>query len=235
MTAQLPLTSLVEVAASTVIFVPVWAFIHYRVKRSGPFNLGKPFLQFLNGSEVVLAIYLLASIILATPALSAPLSSRSAIFASISDRLQADDGFISRYSYHLSKFYEYFDIFFFVADGGEVGLHFGFHHLTTPYLTYFRYLNGHYGWQLFAALNAFHHSLMYAFFAGVQSVHGYLPYTRYIQLVAGVAWDAWLTMYMDDGDSRVSRAVSIFLLTCYLYLLTREIRMRRTAEKEKSQ
>ena len=36
-----------------------------------------------------------------------------------------------RHLYHLSKLYEYLDIFFVLANGGSVGRHFAFHHLTV--------------------------------------------------------------------------------------------------------
>jgi hypothetical protein len=36
--------------------------------------------------------------------------------------------------YHFSKFYEYIDVLIVLANGGDVGLHFAFHHLTVRYL-----------------------------------------------------------------------------------------------------
>jgi hypothetical protein len=40
---------------------------------------------------------------------------------------------IQRQLYHFSKLYEYLDLFLVLANGGSVGLHFAFHHLTVSY------------------------------------------------------------------------------------------------------
>ncbi len=39
------------------------------------------------------------------------------------------------YAYHLSKFYEYIDVFNLVAGGVTIGPHMAFHHITTPVMT----------------------------------------------------------------------------------------------------
>jgi len=47
-----------------------------------------------------------------------------------------DDGHadaVQRQLYHVSKFYEYLDIIFVLANGGSVGLHFAFHHFTVSH------------------------------------------------------------------------------------------------------
>jgi hypothetical protein len=38
---------------------------------------------------------------------------------------------VQRQLYHFSKFYEYVDIILVLANGGSIGLHFAFHHLTV--------------------------------------------------------------------------------------------------------
>jgi hypothetical protein len=181
----------------------------------------------------MLAIILLSSIMFISP-WGDILAESSESLHLLRLHLKSNEDFIPRYLYHISKFYEYLDIIFFVADGGDVDLHFGFHHLTTPYLTYFRVLNDHRGWEVFAALNAFHHAIMYSFFAGAKSVHVALPFTRNIQLVVGILWDIWLMIYRDPGVNIMGRGIAIFLLTSYLILMTREIRMKRSAEKTKA-
>lgn len=40
---------------------------------------------------------------------------------------------VQRQLYHFSKFYEYLDIIFVLANGGSIGLHFAFHHLTVSH------------------------------------------------------------------------------------------------------
>jgi hypothetical protein len=47
------------------------------------------------------------------------------------DRDGARGDEIQRQLYHFSKLYEYLDIFLVLANGGSVGLHFAFHHLTV--------------------------------------------------------------------------------------------------------
>ncbi|KAI7765620.1 hypothetical protein LZL87_014178 [Fusarium oxysporum] len=67
----------------------------------------------------------------------------------------------ARSIFHFSKFYEYIDVFGVCAAGINIDLHFGFHHLTTPYLTLVRVLWYSEGWKVVAGLNAFHHFLMH--------------------------------------------------------------------------
>ncbi|KAK2758212.1 hypothetical protein FQN54_004056 [Arachnomyces sp. PD_36] len=129
-----------------------------------------------------------------------------------------------RYIYHYSKFYEYQDALYVLANGGEVHLHFGFHHLTTPYLTYSRVLQNSTGWELFAALNTFHHALMYAYFGGMSAFRPILPYTGFLQLVLGVAGEVYIIDHkISSGEPIWSNLVAAGLLTAYFGLFVREL------------
>ncbi|EXJ87246.1 hypothetical protein A1O3_04205 [Capronia epimyces CBS 606.96] len=75
-----------------------------------------------------------------------------------------------------------------VADP-SIGSYVAFHHLTTPFLTYFRVLNA-VDWQLFAFLNCFHHFFMYAYFGGVSVFRPILPLTGWLRLGAAISLDA---------------------------------------------
>ncbi|KAI0399462.1 hypothetical protein F4802DRAFT_589596 [Xylaria palmicola] len=107
---------------------------------------------------------------------------------------------VARDLYHLSKFWEYIDVLTVRAGGGSIGLHFGFHHLTTPYLTFFRVvLRDGEGWRAFAALNTAHHALMYAYFGGAAFLRPLLGFTGCIQLLVGIAVEVRL-LWLEDAD-----------------------------------
>ncbi len=145
---------------------------------------------------------------------------------------------VSRTAYHGSKFYEYIDIFSVVASGGPVSLHFGFHHLTTPWLTFIRVLDHNDGWKWFAAFNAGHHVLMYAYFGGFSRVRPVLPWTGSLQLVVGISVDIWVARNkMQSGASPIwPNIFSAGLLAIYLFLTIRDLRFRakETAAERKS-
>lgn len=216
---MLPFSDFNEILLSSTIYIAVWTLLHSLVRGYGTFKHAPTVLFVHNCIQVIISLTLLSLAIL-----SLIPSTGSEVLATV----QADQALIPRYAYHMSKFYEYLDVFFFVADGGKVDLHFGFHHLTTPYLTYFRVLSGFWGWQVFAGLNALHHTLMYGFFAGAGWTHAILPWTRYIQLVVGVVWDLLIIRAKSaKGEAVAGNWVAVGLLSAYLALLTREIRMRR--------
>ncbi|KAH7153705.1 hypothetical protein DER46DRAFT_510536 [Fusarium sp. MPI-SDFR-AT-0072] len=98
----------------------------------------------------------------------------------------------ARSIFHFSKFYEYIDVFGVCAAGINIDLHFGFHHLTTPYLTLVRVLWYSEGWKVVAGLNAFHHFLMYAYFGGVGVLQAVLYVTGTFQLVVGLIGEYWI-------------------------------------------
>jgi hypothetical protein len=131
-----------------------------------------------------------------------------------------------RQIYHLSKFYEYVDILLVRASGAPIDLHFGFHHLTTPYLTLIRVIRHSGGWRTGAILNAIHHALMYAFFGGAQVFRRALPVTGTLQLMVGLVIEfrlAWVN-YGTDTENPVwpNITTAVFLLS-YLVLLIREL------------
>jgi hypothetical protein len=138
---------------------------------------------------------------------------------------------LAREGYHLSKIYEYVDIFGVVAAGGTVDLHFGFHHTTTVWLTWVRVLpeGDNDGWKWFAAANATHHVLMYAYFGGWngERVRRTLLVTGQAQLVVGmvadvvVAWGRW-----QRGEEMWRMGVSGGLLGAYMVLSLREMAQR---------
>lgn len=156
---------------------------------------------------------------------------------------------LARRLFHMSKLYEqYVDVLGVRAGGGAIGLHFGFHHLTTPYLTYFRVLRHHELWTLFGTLNAFHHALMYAHFGGAALLPGLqlrlrsvLEATGAAQLVLGMAGEAWLVRRKlraaaNDDDGVLWPNVACFcLLGIYLVLWTRDLALRSRAAPEMKQ
>ncbi|KAK0655056.1 hypothetical protein B0T16DRAFT_450795 [Cercophora newfieldiana] len=138
---------------------------------------------------------------------------------------------LAREAYHLSKMYEYLDIFGVVLSGGKVDLHFGVHHATTVWLTWVRVLReGCEGWKWFAGANAAHHVLMYAYFGGWngERVRRVLLVTGQGQLVAGmvvdavVGWGRW-----NRGEEVWRMGVSGGLLGLYMGLSLRELRVGR--------
>lgn len=116
----------------------------------GPSHTAGKLMAVHNRLQVLLSLTILF-LILAT---AVPISSTSSL-----EMVRADDASVARLLYHYSKFYEYWDVFLVAAQGKPVGLHFFFHHLTTPWFTVARVVNSWEGWRLFAGLNAFHHAL----------------------------------------------------------------------------
>jgi hypothetical protein len=114
-------------------------------------------------------------------------SASSLLFIFIALSLNHQD--FAKRLYHFSKFWEYVDVLGVRASGWIIDLHFGFHHLVTPYMTFFRILHNSEGWLSMALPNAFHHVLMYAFFGGVSFLQPILPITGSIQLLFGLGMD----------------------------------------------
>ena len=230
-----PFSTLPEVILSTTIFVPLWVLLRRHVRAHGPIPHALAMLQIHNAIQVVVAVYLIATTILSTVDPSSfpePLQPMVVV-------IQAHNSFLPRYSYHLSKAYEYVDVILFVSKGGHTGkadidLHFGFHHLTTPYLTYFRFLHNYDGWRILLLLNAVHHTLMYAFFAGVSWTYGFLPFTGYLQLIVGMLYGLWIAKgKMERGQDVRADIFAAGLLVCYFVLHTREMVLRRMARAKK--
>jgi hypothetical protein len=229
-----PLCTFREIAFSTILYSIVWASIRYSVKHRGPARHAKAVLHFHSWVQVFFSSVLLSLTILSLlpPPRVAPVGINT-----VQLRIREDAAFLPRYLHHLSRIFEYLDLLFFVAAGNTPDIHFAFHHLTTQYLTYFRLLHDCEMWQVFTALNGFHHVLMHLFFAGAQWTHPILPWTRYIQLIGGIGCDLWLLRKRrssSEADGKgVGYIVSAVLLNCYLVLLTREIMSRRSASERK--
>ncbi|KAK4122028.1 hypothetical protein N657DRAFT_647548 [Parathielavia appendiculata] len=205
----------------SLAFISVWLATTLLVRHRGPSTAIAPHLvKFHNRSYSLLSFLLLLLILSPFPQHDTP----------------------ARYVYHLSKFYEYLDILSVTASGGEVHLHFGFHHLTTPWLTFVRVLPHHgkvcEGWKWFAAANAAHHALMYAYFGGWSGVREVLLWTGEAQLGIGIAADAWAVwgrLARGEGVQELWRfAMSSGLLATYWVLHTREMRMRAREEAKRS-
>lgn len=188
----------------TGLFVSIWRRLHSHVREHGPIP-GAPQVTRVNSRiYAVLSLCLLALIV------------------------SPNHEHLAQQLYHASKFYEYVDIFNVTASGGAIDLHFGFHHLTTPYFTFIRVVHNSRGWKPFAALNAAHHTLMYAYFGGVQFPRPVLPWTGALQLIVGMAVDVQVGRdKMRRGEGSIwPNVFSGCLLATYLVLSTRELLRR---------
>jgi hypothetical protein len=201
--------SLALMGLQTAAFVMAWLTIHRRVSRRGPIPYASSISRIHNRIYSVLSLVMLFLIL--TPQLGAQ----------------------ARTLYHYSKFYEYLDLLLVRASGGFIGLHFGIHHLTTPYLTFFRVVQNSVGWtwQPFAALNAFHHALMYAYFGGWAATRPLLPVTGTIQLVVGIMAEIFAVRTKTTGPVW-PHVIAGGLLSTYLVLNTRDLMMRGAASSE---
>ena len=205
---DLPLTSLQGVILVTGPFVFLWSTFRGYISRNGPFSFARPFTRFNNQLygpfSLVLAYFILNDVF---------------HFQKFERATTANLAYV----YHLSKFYEYIDVFNLLASGTEIGPHMAFHHITTPFLTYFRVLNAS-DWQLFAFLNCFHHFWMYSYFGGFSSFRPILPFTGWLQLGAGIALDVYYCATQGrEAPETTNRAISIMLLTRYAMLFYEEL------------
>ncbi|EXJ61871.1 hypothetical protein A1O7_02301 [Cladophialophora yegresii CBS 114405] len=204
-----PLTSLQGVILTTGPFVFLWSMLRGYVSRNGPFSFARPFTRLNN------QLYALFSLALAYFILN------DVFHFSELDGIDSSD---LAYICHLSKFYEYIDVFNLVAAGTEIGPHMAFHHITTPFLTYFRVLNAS-DWHLFAFLNCFHHFWMYSYFGGVSSFRSILPLTGWMQIGAGIALDVYYCATQGrEAPEAKNRAISIMLLARYAMLFYEELK-----------
>ena len=199
--------------SQSLLFILSWLSVHLYVSHNGPMSSASTMTKY--NSRVYSAASLVLLVLIVWPS----------------------DDMLARHLYHASKFYEYLDILGVRAAGGSIDLHFGFHHLTTPYLTFIRVVQNSRGWKPFAALNAFHHTLMYAFFGGVGWLRPVLPWTGYLQLVVGIGVESWLVgekMRGGGGDARF-HVIAGLILTAYLVLFTRDLALRsREGVRQKS-
>ncbi|EXJ66362.1 uncharacterized protein A1O5_10514 [Cladophialophora psammophila CBS 110553] len=205
-----PLTSLQSVILTTGPFVFLWSTLRGYVARNGPFRFARPVTR-LNSQ-----LYALFSLALAYLILNDVLH-----FQDLQQVVKSSD---LAYIYHLSKFYEYIDVFNLVAAGTPINPHMAFHHITTPFLTHFRVLNAS-DWQLFAFLNCFHHFWMYAYFGGVTAFRPILRVTGWVQLIAGIGMDVYYFASHGQGAPEArNRAIGIMILTRYAMLYYDEIK-----------
>jgi hypothetical protein len=119
------------------------------------------------------------------------------------------------------------------ASGVVIDLHFAVHHLTTPYLTHIRVLRHSEGWRTIAALNAFHHVQMYAYFGAWTAARTALPWAGSAQLVAGILVEGRLLWQKMRGATGAMwpNAVALCLGLLYLALWVRHLRIRTRAER----
>ncbi|KIW86843.1 uncharacterized protein Z519_12629 [Cladophialophora bantiana CBS 173.52] len=205
-----PLTSLQSVILTTGPFVFLWSTLRGYVARNGPFSVARPVTR-LNSQ-----VYALFSLALAYLILNDVFH-----FQDLQQVVKSSD---LAYIYHLSKFYEYIDVFNLVAAGTPINPHMAFHHITTPFLTHFRVLNAS-DWQLFAFLNCFHHFWMYAYFGGVTAFRPILRVTGWVQLIAGIGMDVYYFASQGQGAPEArNRAIGIMILTRYAMLYYEEIK-----------
>ncbi|KAJ2981960.1 hypothetical protein NUW58_g6552 [Xylaria curta] len=197
-------TSLLFMILQTFCFILTWMVVDHRVSHHGPISGAREW------NKMHSRVYSAVSAVLFYLTLSPGHS----------------DG--ARILYHYSKFWEYIDVLTVRASGGVIDLHFGFHHLTTPYLTFFRVLPNIKGWRVFAALNTAHHAFMYAYFGGAAFLHPLLDYTGCIQLLVGIGMEMRVLWSTEAGEAQSwPHMVAAGLLSSYLVLWAREMNMRR--------
>ncbi|KAL2843709.1 hypothetical protein BJY01DRAFT_248484 [Aspergillus pseudoustus] len=204
-----PLTTIPELATFTLLSTTTWLAIRLYVHRNGPVSWARRGMKINNTLYAILSLSMFISITMGEsqpfiPAAHTP------------------------YIYHLSKFYEFTDILLVCAAGGPISLHFGFHHLTTPHLTFIRFLDGYEGWRVFSSANTFHHVLMYTYFAGALMLRPLLPWTGTVQLVVGIVVDLVIgARKCTEGEKDWQYFASAALLSVYFVLHLRDLRARR--------
>lgn len=238
--SQPPLTSLVSVILTTGPFLFSWSLLRQYITKNGPLPIAAGVASINNQVYAVfsaLLSYLLIQSYLAPQSiipghettvdlpfnLSIPYLNQSTFTIS-------GLGLI----YHYSKLYEYIDIFLLLAQGRVIGEHMAFHHISTPYLTYFRGLNcSRDDWRVFALANTVHHTVMYSYFGGLG--YGWLrsitAVTGWAQLILGIGTDAWWMWRTNIGhdpsavesltkteDETTNRAIALLLLLRYAML-----------------
>lgn len=207
-----PLTSLQSVILTTGPFVFFWSTLRRYISRNGVLGFARPFTRLNN------QLYALFSLGLAYLILNDVFHFQDDVAGL---KLQTSD---LAYIYHLSKIYEYIDVFNLVAAGTEIGPHMAFHHITTPFLTHFRVLNAS-DWQPFAFLNCCHHFLLYSYLAGVSAFRPILPLTGWLQLGAGIALDVYYCATKGrEAPESTNRAISVMLMTRYAMLFYEELK-----------
>jgi hypothetical protein len=222
------LTTIPELLTFTLLSTTTWLSLHIYVRHYGPISVARRIIK------VNSWIYTIVSLLMFLLVIAAPSSPTGPGTGTTKEYHHLFPAASTRYIYHLSKFYEFLDIFLVCAAGSPINLHFAFHHLTTPYLTFVRFLPDREGWRPFAAANTIHHVLMYAYFGGASLLRPILPVTGTLQLVVGIVVDLvvgvgmYRTSHEDDGDGLCwPYFASAGLLGVYLVLHVRDLRARR--------
>ncbi|KAL3439856.1 hypothetical protein BJX65DRAFT_315349 [Aspergillus insuetus] len=224
------LTTIPELTTFTLLCITTWLSLQLYVCHYGRISLARPIIKFNSWIYTIVSFFMFLIIITEHDfPTGTGINTEVHIFFSSAS---------TSYIYHLSKFYEFLDILLVSAAGSPINLHFAFHHLTTPYLTFIRFLpspanNNNDGWRAFAAANTFHHVLMYAYFGGASVLRPILPVTGTLQLLVGIAVDLVVGCRRyragDAGGDGASWTyfASAGLLGAYFVLHLRDLRARR--------
>jgi hypothetical protein len=119
-------TSIWAVFASSVILVHGALTVRESVRHHGQLPLASAAIKINSRIYSISSLCFCFVIVLSSDIVPESLRLR---FACETESTSGDT--IQRHLYHFSKLYEYLDIFFVLANGGSVGLHFAFHHLTV--------------------------------------------------------------------------------------------------------
>ncbi|KAI9368196.1 hypothetical protein BJX61DRAFT_546775 [Aspergillus egyptiacus] len=182
-----PLTTLPELLTFSLLLLSSWRAIHLYVKENGPLATARIITRFHNGFYAAVSLIMLIQILLLDFTTTTTNNGTS-----LPNKDDDKSSFTPRYTFHLSKFYESLDILLLSAAGIPISNPLAFHHLTTPYLTYIRYIAHHRGWRPFALTNNFHHVLVYTFFASPRGGRAsarlrlLVPFTGVLQLIVSV-------------------------------------------------
>lgn len=206
-----PLTHLPSIILTTGPFVFLWSYLQRYVTRNGALPLFTTITRLNSIAYSSFSAFLAYALITTYTNPNEPIVLTFPILGTI-PLTPSTLGYV----YHLSKFYEYIDVLNLVLTGHVIHQHMAFHHLTMPYLTYFRIIaassstsssafslsstpdaNFVDDWRVFALANCVHHTIMYAYFGGLGSwLRSIVPVTGYLQLLLGVTVDAnwmWVT------------------------------------------
>jgi hypothetical protein len=147
-----------EVLLSNIAITTACIYLYILIRRNGAPTFGRKAMLAHNRIQILLSLAILSTTILChlPPSIAAHLP-----IPTLAASLRSHSCAAPRHLYHYSKFYEYLDVLLLILQGAgdRLGLHFAFHHLTTPWYTTFRVLRDYAGWGLFAGLNASHHLL----------------------------------------------------------------------------
>lgn len=238
--SQPPLTSLVQVILTTGPFLFIWGLLRQYITKNGPQPIAAAVASVNNQVYALfsasLSYLLIQSYITSQSIIPGQETTVSLPFNFSIPYLNQSTFTVSNLAliYHYSKIYEYIDVFLLLAQGKVVGEHVAFHHLSAPYLTYFRVLNcSGEDWRVFALANTVHHTVVYSYFGGLG--YGWLrsikACTGWAQLVLGIGADAWW-MYKtkighelgavesptkQEGET-TNRAIALLLLLRYAML-----------------